>query len=120
MNRLNSGPERKDVSAKWDLASHDVSILQYICEEIPNKINWNLYKRNNNSFVSDTCVGILNYENFDAILHSSQEHGRKDRKCIFEFDAGFLVWDDTNATITFNGKELNYPKSLNNTLFAIF
>jgi len=111
MNRLNSGPERKDVSAKWDLASHDISILQYICEEIPDKINWNLYKRNENSFVSDTCVGILNYKKFDAILYSSWEYGRKDRKCIFEFDAGFLVWDDTTGTLTFNGKKINYPKT---------
>jgi predicted dehydrogenase len=111
MNRLNSGPERKDVSSKWDLASHDVSILQYICEEFPSKINWNLYKRNSNSFVSDTCVGILNYENFDAVLHSSWEYGRKDRKCVFEFDAGFLVWDDTIGTLTFNGRELNYPRT---------
>jgi len=111
MNRLNSGPERKDVSAKWDLASHDVSIIQYICEEQPTSINWNLYKRNKNSFVSDTCIGILQYKNFDAVLHSSWEYGRKDRKCIFEFDAGFLTWDDTTNTITFNGEVIDFPKT---------
>ena len=30
MNRLNLGPERFDVNARWDLASHDVSIIQYL------------------------------------------------------------------------------------------
>jgi predicted dehydrogenase len=111
MNRLNSGPERKDVSAKWDLSSHDVSILCYVFEELPLKLDWHPYKRNKNSFVSDTCVGILQYKKFDAILHSSWEYGKKDRKCIFEFDAGFLTWDDVANVLKFNGDILDFPKT---------
>ena len=116
MNRLNSGPERKDVSAKWDLASHDVSILHYIanwsdnCDVLPINVNWNCYRRNPASFVADTCVGSIRYETFDAIIHSSWEYGRKDRKCIFEFDAGFLEWDDTKNSITLNGKPETFTK----------
>tara|TARA_B100001094_G_scaffold326428_1_gene382569 strand:- start:17460 stop:18284 length:825 start_codon:yes stop_codon:yes gene_type:complete len=109
MNRLNSGPERKDVSAKWDLASHDVSILQYIFEESPIQIDWKTYKRNPNSFVSDTCVGILQYNGFDATLNSSWVYGRKNRECVFEFDAGFLVWDDSTNSLEFNGEKINFP-----------
>ena len=116
MNRLNSGPERKDVSAKWDLASHDVSILHYIanwsdnCDVLPIDVNWNCYRRNPASFVADTCVGSIRYDTFDAIIHSSWEYGRKDRKCIFEFDAGFLEWDDTKNSITLNGKPETFTK----------
>jgi len=113
MNRLNSGPERKDVSAKWDLTSHDVSILCHLFGKIPNNVLWNLYKRSDSSFVSDTCVGILMYDNFDAILHSSWEYGKKDRVCIFEFDAGFVKWDDASSEIKFNGDLVDYPRTKN-------
>ena len=111
MNRLNSGPERKDVSAKWDLASHDVSILQYIFNEPTTRVNWNCFKRNENSFRSDTCIGIIKYDNFDAILNSSWCYGRKDRSCIFEFDAGFLHWDDSINSIKFEGEEVDFTKT---------
>ncbi len=49
MNRLNLGPERFDVNARWDLASHDISIIQYLFSEQPIKIMWTDYKRNNTS-----------------------------------------------------------------------
>ena len=120
MNRLNSGPERKDVSAKWDLASHDVSILQYIFSGKPKSVEWNCFKRNRDSFRSDTCIGIIQYQNdvldpsyapFDAIINSSWSYGRKNRECIFEFDAGFLHWDDSINTIRFEGQEIDFPKT---------
>tara|TARA_R110000765_G_scaffold223158_3_gene327315 strand:- start:4224 stop:5051 length:828 start_codon:yes stop_codon:yes gene_type:complete len=111
MNRLNSGPERKDTSAKWDLASHDVSILDYIFSQKPNDINWNPFKRNSNSFVSDSCVGLLKYDGFDALLHSSWEYSKKDRMCVFEFDAGFLTWDDNKNTLDFNGGDDGFIQS---------
>jgi len=111
MNRLNSGPERKDTSSKWDLASHDVSILQYIFDETPTHIDWKLFRRNDRSFFSDTCVGIIQYPSFDATINASWEYGRKDRECVFEFDAGFLTWDDTVNSLRFNGQDIVFPKT---------
>jgi len=111
MNRLNSGPERHDVSAKWDLSSHDVSILQYIFNEFPNKIIWVEKKRNSKSFKNDTCIGILEYLNFDAIIHSSWEYSVKDRECTFEFDAGVLRWDDNSNTMSINRSPIDFKKN---------
>ena len=111
MNRLNSGPERKDVSAKWDLASHDVSILQYIFNEYPTSVHWMEKKRNVKSYQNDTCLGYLNYGLFDAIINCSWAYSQKDRRCVFEFDAGVLVWDDTTGILMFNGENLEYPRT---------
>jgi len=111
MNRLNSGPERYDVSAKWDLSSHDVSILQYIFGEFPNKITWVEKKRNQKSFQNDTCIGVLEYPSFDALIHSSWEYSTKDRACVFEFDAGVLRWDDNSNTITLNYNPVEFKTS---------
>ena len=109
MNRLNSGPERKDVSAKWDLASHDVSILQYIFNQYPMSVRWMEKKRNTKSYQNDTCLGYLDYGFFDATLNASWAYSEKDRRCVFEFDAGVLVWDDTSGIIKLDGVELDYP-----------
>lgn len=108
MNRLNSGPERHDVSAKWDLSCHDVSILQYIFNQFPNNIHWTNKKRNKKSFQDDTCVGLLEYPQFDAIIHSSWAYSKKDRKCVFEFDGGIVDWDDSTNRININGKNTNF------------
>lgn len=111
MNRLNSGPERHDVSAKWDLASHDVSILQYVFGEFPDKITWVEKKRNPNSFQNDTCIGILEYPSFDAMIHASWEYSIKDRTCVFEFDGGVLRWDDNSNTITLNSNPIEFKSN---------
>ena len=111
MNRLNSGPERKDVSAKWDLASHDISIIQYIFKEKPLSINWNSFKRNSNSYQDDTCIGLIKYNSCDCLIHASWEYSFKDRLCVFEFDGGVLVWNDITGKIEFNGKNIEYVKT---------
>ena len=111
MNRLNFGPIRYDVNACWDLASHDVSIVQYIFEnQYPNKIDWINYKRNHLGNQDDTSVGVLQYEKFDCIINVSWQYGSKFRKCVFEFEKGFLIWDDANKKITFNGKQIDLLK----------
>ena len=110
MNRLNSGPERKDTCAKWDLASHDVSILQYIFEEKPEKVDWVCLKRNKDSFKNDTCYGVIQYENFDASINCSWQYGRENRSCVFEFDAGFLHWDDSLDTIFFENNPILFKR----------
>ena len=108
MNRMNSGPVRHDVSAKWDLSSHDVSIIQYLFEDYPTDVHWIERKRNSKSFQHDTCIGILQYESFDVLINSSWEYSAKDRRCVFEFDAGILIWDDSTNTIKLNGKDIKF------------
>jgi predicted dehydrogenase len=99
MNRLNFGPERTDVSARFDLASHDISILSYLFNDDPVKIKWADYKRWMGSKMHDSCFGILEYENFNAQINVSWRHGLKDRTCSFDFEKDHIQWDDTQKKL---------------------
>ena len=37
--RLNLGLFQKDINVVWDLAPHDISIIQYLMEELPEAVN---------------------------------------------------------------------------------
>ena len=121
MNRLNLGPERIDVNARWDLASHDVSIIQYLFSEDPIKVKWKDYKRNKDSKQEDSSLGLIEYEDFTAIINTSWDYRKKVRECVFEFDKYFIVWDDfkrilqyedsTNVAFPVYSGNLSYPCS---------
>jgi len=104
MNRLNFGPERTDVNAKWDLASHDISIIQYIFNDTPIKIIWHDYKKNKESHKEDSTLGFIEYTNFTSIINASWYYRKKVRECVFEFDKCFVIWDDDK-------KRLDYIKN---------
>ena len=61
MNRQNLGPVRNDVTAKYDLASHDVSVALHLLNETPQKTNWIGYKRNKDSQTNDSCHGLMQF-----------------------------------------------------------
>jgi len=111
-NRLNYGPERFDVSARWDLASHDVSILNYILQSNPDSVNWIDFKRNNTSVMNDSAIGILKYDGTTAQINASWEYGKKDRLFEIEFNDGtFLIWDDVNKKLECNFEKIEYENS---------
>jgi predicted dehydrogenase len=119
MNRLNLGPERFDVSARLDLASHDISIVQYLFAEMPKEIEWMDYKKNKNSKQEDSSLGLLKYEDFVVTINVSWNYRKKVRECVFEFDNYFVVWDDykrflqyedsTNLSFPIYSGNLTYP-----------
>lgn len=119
MNRLNLGPERFDVNARWDLASHDVSIIQYIFSKVPKSISWTDYRRNWESQQEDSSLGLIEYEDFSATINVSWYYRKKVRECVFEFENYFIVWDDfkkflqyedaSNVTFPIYSGNLSYP-----------
>ena len=58
---MNFGPVRTDVNARWDLASHDVSIAHYLLEEQPKEVSWIDFKRDSDSLQEDSVVGVLSF-----------------------------------------------------------
>ena len=104
MNRLNSGPARSDVNARWDLASHDVSILQYLFDQQVVRAEWIDYKRNPTSYQHDSALGHIEYTNFIAIINASWEYRDKVRDCVFEFDKTFVTWDDNKKSLHYSHK----------------
>jgi len=121
MNRLNLGPERFDVNARWDLASHDVSIIQYIFSKEPKSISWTDYRRNWESQQEDSSLGLIEYEDFSATINVSWYYRKKVRECVFEFENYFIVWDDfkrflqyedaSNVSFPIYSGNLSYPCS---------
>ena len=94
MNRLNLGPERIGVNARWDLAAHDISIIQFLFEKNPNLIRWTDYKRDKKSKQDDSSLGLIEYDNFTASINVSWQYRKKVRECVFEFENYFVTWDD--------------------------
>jgi len=110
MNRLNLGPERFDVNARWDLASHDVSIIQYIFSEEPKRISWTDYRRNWESQKEDSSLGLLEYEDFSATINVSWYYRKKVRECVFEFENYFIVWDDFKRFLQYeDASNVSFP-----------
>ena len=106
MNRQNFGPVRDDVTAKYDLASHDISIVIHLLNKTPDRINWIGYKRNKYSNTNDSCHGLMQFKDVTVQVNASWHYGKKDRLCIFEFEKGFLIWEDDKSRLEFNGINL--------------
>ena len=133
-NRLNFGPVRHDVNARWDLASHDVSIMNYILDNTPDEVNWIDFQRNNEYIEDDSAfagwrkntqddsvVGILKYGKSSVQINASWEYGRKDRLFTIEFnDGSFLEWDDNNKSLIHNFEKVEYDSTspLHNSIEA--
>lgn len=110
MNRNNKGPIRADTNARYDLACHDVSIINFILQKYPTSIKWIDYKRNKSSITSDSCIGLFKYDDIFAQINCSWEYPVKDRTCIFEFKNKTVVWDDKNKTININGAPICFQE----------
>ena len=103
MNRLNRGPIRTDVSAKHDLAAHDLSILLYLLSgDKLNHVEWKEYKLLPGSQY-DSCTGIINFEHTKVIINASWAFNKKIRTCYFNYDNSVTIWDDTSKTIICDG-----------------
>jgi predicted dehydrogenase len=121
-NRMNYGPVRHDVNARWDLASHDVSIACYLLDETPHTTQWLDFKRDATSEQEDSVVGILSFENTCVQINASWAYNTKNRLYIFEFKEGFLYWDDTTKTIIWGTESLEVDKTspLHNSISSFF
>ncbi len=103
-NRMNFGPVRNDVNARWDLASHDVSIACHLLEEVPQESKWLDFNRNKNSTQNDSSVGILTFSNTSVQINTSWHYGIKNRMYVFEFEDFFVHWDDNTNIILYRNE----------------
>jgi predicted dehydrogenase len=96
MVRTNLGPIRMDVSAAWDLASHDVSIVNYWLDAEPHSVSaaghaWI------NPGVCDAVFATLRYPNNVLVnVHASWLNPKKAREITVVGDRKMLTFDDMN------------------------
>ena len=96
MVRTNLGPIRADVNAAWDLAAHDLSIVNYWLEAEPSSVSavggsWI------NPGVEDAVFATLRYPNDVLVnLHASWLNPRKNRDITVVGERRMLTFDDMN------------------------
>jgi predicted dehydrogenase len=94
--RTNLGPFRTDVNALWDLASHDLSILDYWLGAEPSAVTayGNAYL---NPKVEDVVFASFHYpNNVVGSLHASWLNPRKVREITIVGENKMVVLDDIN------------------------
>lgn len=94
--RLNLGLFRNDIDVIWDLAPHDVSILNYVLGEEPVGVRVSAHGHLR-ATISDNAHIDLQYANgATAHIHVSWMHPTKVRKVTLIGDARMAIYDDTN------------------------
>jgi predicted dehydrogenase len=96
MVRTNLGPIRTDVNASWDLISHDVSIVNYWLDAVPEAVSavggqWI------NGGIEDAVFATMRFPNgVLANVHASWLNPRKARDITIAGDKRMLSFDDMN------------------------
>jgi predicted dehydrogenase len=92
--RVNLGLFQPDINVVWDLAPHDISIILYLLNKVPESVNCQgkaHYKAN----IEDVATTTLNFENgVIAFIHNSWLDPNKIRKTTIVGSKKMLVYDD--------------------------
>lgn len=93
-DRLNLGPVRKDVSALWDLATHDVSIILHLMDSAPVSVNSQGLAYLNKK-IQDVCTTNIDFANGSmATIRVSWLDPNKVRRMTVVGDKKMAVYDD--------------------------
>lgn len=93
-SRLNLGPVRHDVNALWDLAPHDVSIMLYLMDSVPESVSCSGLAYLNKG-VHDVCSLSLNFPgNRMGIIHVSWLDPHKRRVLTMVGNKRMAIYDD--------------------------
>lgn len=95
-NRLNLGTIRNDENVFWSFAPHDISIFQYLIEDMPIKINSfeHSYLQEN---TSDIFIATFEYKNnIKAHIFTSWVNPFKEHKLVIIGSKGILVFEDSS------------------------
>lgn len=94
--RMNLGQIKKDVSAMWDLAVHDLAIIDYLMDgKEPFYINSVGEKYYNPK--ESLCFLTMRYEGFISHIQSSWISPLKERKLIIAGSKKMVVFDDLKS-----------------------
>jgi predicted dehydrogenase len=92
--RLNLGLFQKDINVAWDLAPHDISIIQYIMGDSPVTVNCR-GSAHITPGIEDVTTMCLSYDKQrTAIIHSSWLDPRKVREMTIVGSKRMIVYDD--------------------------
>ena len=103
-----------DISAKIDLAGHDLSIALTLTDQNPLAVKWYEYKKNPNSIQNDSALGYLTFGQFNTTIDVSWYNPYKDRECIIKLEGNeYLLWNDVNQTVSIQKNHRDLPITIN-------
>jgi predicted dehydrogenase len=92
--RLNLGLFQKDINVAWDLAPHDISIIQYIMGERPAAVNCTGTAHVTPGIEDVTSMSLLFSNARSAVVQSSWIDPRKIREMTIVGSRRMIVYDD--------------------------
>jgi predicted dehydrogenase len=96
-HRLNLGVIRDDLNALWNFGPHDVSILLYLLERMPERVSAREYSLLNRE-IEDVVFLVLEFpDDIVAHVHESWLDPRKIRQLTVVGDRKMVVYDDTDV-----------------------
>lgn len=92
--RINLGPIRHDVNALWDLASHDISILNYWLDSVPTAVS-----ATGSCLLDPDIHDVVNASftypgNVGCYILASWLHPKKVRRLTVVGEHKTVIWDD--------------------------
>lgn len=94
--RLNLGLFRNDIDVIWDLAPHDVSILNYVLGDEPVAVRVTAHGHLRSAISDNAHIDLQYATGATAHIHVSWMHPTKVRKVTLIGDARMAIYDDTN------------------------
>jgi predicted dehydrogenase len=94
--RVNLGLYRRDVNVIWDLAPHDVSILLYLLDKVPERVKVQAHAHLLPNIYDIAHLDFTFANEVTAHIHVSWLHPCKIRRVTVIGDAKMAVYDDTN------------------------
>ena len=95
--RINLGLFQQDVNVVWDLAPHDLSILDFLIDKKPIFVSAHGICHLDNGLENIAYVVLKYDDNFIAHLHLNWLSPVKTRKIIIGGSEKMLVWDDNDV-----------------------
>lgn len=110
--RLNLGPVRRDVSALYDLATHDISMMLFLLGQKPLSVTCSGFDRLNPG-IHDVCNLTMSFaDNRMGMIHVSWLDPRKERVLTVVGDKKMAVYDDLEQEkIKIFDKGIDKPKN---------
>ncbi len=94
--RLNLGLFRNDTDVIWDLAPHDISILNYTLAEEPIQARVSAHGNLRSPIPDNAHIDLVYASGTRAHIHVSWMHPTKVRRVTLIGDQRMVVYDDTN------------------------
>jgi len=119
-HRTNLGPVRKDVNAVWDLTSHDLSIFDFLLDDLPEEVSC-IGSCKLDSKNEDTTFSTFKYQGgILAHAHASWLNPRKVRQITVIGSKKMALWDDLNLDhpITIYDSSIGLDQSYYSDSFA--